>query len=129
MHTTFYPKLKLLSFTIGIDDIEEYYEVFVKRTKTDWKYRKAPIFLEIPWTNNRITSQKGYFTFHSDDIKKTPQPLENLLKESKSLLRIEIEPSLKNELVEEYRVMGISEFDIFPDLSSIGRHTLRNLKD
>jgi hypothetical protein len=129
MHQDCYPELRVLSFTIGIDDISDYSDVFIKLKNKDWPYRKAPIFLEVPWTNNRITSQRGYFTFHSDDEDNPTRALEEVLKDSKSLLRIEIDPELKNELVDEYRVMGISEFDIYPDLSSIGRHTVRSFKE
>jgi hypothetical protein len=60
----FYPKLDLYAFTIGIDEIQDYAETFVKSDGKDWKYKKGPVFLEIPWNNQRIKQQKGYFTFH-----------------------------------------------------------------
>lgn len=133
MHNEFYPhNLDKIAFTIGIDKLIDYVDAFVKQEeKIEWEYNKGPIFLEMPWSNSRITSQKGYFTFHSDDIK-NPIPLEDRLSKSlksKSwLLKIEIDTELKDELVKEFKIMGISEFDIYPGLSSIGRHTIRNLK-
>ena len=127
MHQEFYPDLNLDFFTVGIDEIVDYADVFVKGDKEEeWLYNNGPIFMEIPWSNSRITSQKGYFTFHSDRIGEQAKPLEDLLETS--VKKIEIEPKLKNQLVEEFRIMGVSEFDIYPDLSSIGRHTIRNLK-
>lgn len=129
MHQELYPNLELdkISFTIGIDEIVDYADIFVKQDQSkSWVYNNGPIFMEIPWSNSRITSQKGYFTFHSDKAGESPKPLEELLKTS--IFKYEIDPKLKNQLVEEFRIMGVSEFDIYPDLSSIGRHTIRNLK-
>lgn len=137
MHMYIYEgAIKLLAFTIGIDPLKDYKNTFVSERKSysDWPYKKGPIFLEIPWTNNRVSSQKGYFTFHSDSFNvpeegniKNIVPLEDLLKNSKALKKIELSPALINELIKEFKIMGISEFDIFPDLGSIGRFTERNL--
>ncbi|MDD4972091.1 MAG: hypothetical protein PHT07_21910 [Paludibacter sp.] len=47
---------------------------------------------------------------------------------SYSVKKFEINPELKRELIEELRIMGIDEFDVFSDLMSIGRHTERAFK-
>jgi hypothetical protein len=136
MHKYIYEgAINLLAFTIGIDLLEDYKDTFVsdRMPYSDWPYKKGPIFLEIPWTNNRVSTQKGYFTFHSDYFNrgenniKNIVPLEDQLENSKALIKIELPPALINELMEEFKIMGISEFDIFPDLGSIGRFTERNL--
>jgi hypothetical protein len=110
---------KLSTITIGVDEIQDYKEAFIT-TKTEWEYKNGPVFLEIPWKNKRIISQKGYFTFHSTEI-----PIEELLDKDSGLLKIEIKRSDRTNIIEEFKILGVTEHDIYSDLTSLGQYFSR----
>jgi|WetSurMetagenome_2_1015567.scaffolds.fasta_scaffold35943_4 hypothetical protein len=112
MHKIYYPKLDLLAFTVGIDDIQDYKDIFIKKTFDEWEYKNGPIFLEIPWNNPRIKSQKGYFTFHFNDTEIN----------SKCAVPITINDKCRKNILNEIKTLGITEFDIYSDLVSLSRH-------
>jgi len=119
MHQALASPPGLTAFTIGIDPLQDYAEVFVQTgTRKKWKYRDGPIFLELPWEDARMRSQKGYFTFHPDN-----RPLEKI--RSKSLARIVMDRKWKGEILEEFSAMGINEYDVFADLVGLSRHLTR----
>ena len=101
--------------TIGIDEFLDYEKCFI--TLSEFKYWKFenPVFLQIPWTNERIINQKGFFTFHSNPI-----PLEECCSKYVKCISIKKEaiPSLKMFL--EYA--GVGDDNIFADLESFGRN-------
>lgn len=119
MHRSLYPAepvKDMLAVTVGIDPLPEYRDEFVLKESTAnaWPYKAGPVFLEIPWIDIRIRSQKGFFTFHADDV-----PLETHLDESKGLVRIPITKKYRGDIVEEFDALGINEHDIFTDLVSL----------
>jgi len=120
MHEFLASPPNLTAFTIGIDSVQDYAEVFVRtNTQEIWNYQDGPIFVEIPWNDPRMKSQKGYFTFHADD-----RPLEEIRPES--VRCIEIDNEWKSEILDEFDAMGISEYDVFADLESLSRHLRRS---
>lgn len=128
MHKCFYDKEDKIknnySITIGIDDFPDYFESFVKWPKNDWPYKNGPIFIEVPWLSDRIKTQKGYFTFHpcKKDI--------DLMDESeRNKFSRKVEISSKNipALLEEIKVIGITEYDVYPDLSALGSYLKKKL--
>lgn len=110
------PAGSLSAITIGIDQIQDYKEEFVIKdaSTNDWDYKAGPVFLEVPWMNARMRSQKGFFTFHYDDI-----PLENLLDETSGLIKIDLRKRYRSTIVEEFNALGLNEHDIFTDLVSL----------
>lgn len=119
MHDKYYPSANKVAFTVGVDKVPDYEEYFIRTesARRRWPYKKAPIFLEIPWNNSRISRQKGYFTFHSNDI-----PLEKQITPKGGLLRIELKKHMRNQVREEMKRIGITEHDIYPDLVSLSRY-------
>lgn len=118
---------KLFAVTIGVDDkkIQNYLDIFVQSRDqaSKWKYKNGPIFLEIPWNNPRIRAQKGFFTFHANDI-----PLEEIPESREWLTCIKISRHLILELKNEIEVIGTNEFDIYPDISSLAKYFDRHHK-
>lgn len=102
-------------FTIGMDqNIPDYENCFVSiDNKQDWPF-KDPIFLQIPWANERMKNQKGFFTVHVDET-----PMEVSCEENvrKVVINEEAIPGVKRFL--EYA--GINDDTIFPDLDGFGR--------
>lgn len=101
-------------FTVGLDDFPEYSKSYVDTPRTeDWQFEK-PVFLQIPWSSNRIAAQKGFFTFHSNPI-----PMEESHK--KYVRRVEL-PEAAIDGAKRFLVdAGINEHTIFPDLEGFGR--------
>jgi len=101
--------------TVGKDDLEDYEECFISHVNTkSWKFDK-PVFLQIPWTNERIINQKGFFTFHPNST-----PMEDSCRKYVKCISIKKEaiPSLKRFL--EYS--GVGDDNIYADLESFGKH-------
>jgi len=122
MHQKYYPDAHKTAFTVGVDSLPDYVDEFVKQNETErkWPYNEAPIFLEIPWNSPRISRQKGYFTFHPNE-----KPLDSLMKPKDGLIKIELKKKLRNEVRDEFRVIGVDEHDIYTDLVSLSRHLRR----
>lgn len=112
----------LSAITIGVDQVQDYKEEFViKEASTNsWDYKAGPVFLEVPWTNARIRSQKGFFTFHCDN-----NPLENILDETSGLIKIELGKKHRSTIVEEFNAIGLTEHGIFTDLVSLANYFKR----
>jgi hypothetical protein len=121
MHFHFHEDDKLITdryaITIGIDDFAEFDDYFIKINDDEWPHNGGPIFIEVPWLSSRIQSQKGYFTFHptADDISKLDS-LDRDLFCRKVEIKHEDVPKILNEL----KVIGITDYDIYPDLSALG---------
>ncbi len=123
MHEKLYPSNPIAAITIGVDPIPDYEEEFVKQdvaTSNKWPYKNGPIFIEIPWLNPRIRSQKGYFTFHSDD-----KPMEKYIDEKSGLVKIVIPKRYRKDVVAEFNALGINDHDIFTDLVSLASYIKR----
>jgi len=109
--------------TIGVDNIIDYKDAFITLSKK-WPYSDGPLFMEIPWRNDRIKSQKGYFTFHTNE-----KPLDEIAKKAKWLSKVEIQQDDKIDLISEFKLLGIREHDIYPDLLSLGQYVNRLFQD
>jgi len=112
---------KYAAFTIGVDEIQEYKDVFITK-KENWRLGDVPIFIEIPWKNARISKQKGYFTFHPN-IKE----LDKFDASDTWLKKIEINESEIENLINEINIIGVNDHDIYSDLPSLGRYFNRKL--
>jgi hypothetical protein len=126
MHEELLPKdicYNIAAFTIGIDEIQEYKDVFITN-KEDWKLGDVPIFIEIPWKNARISKQKGYFTFHPNN-----KELDRFDGSDTWLKKIEINKSEIEDLINEINIIGVNDHDIYSDLPSLGRYFNRKLMD
>ena len=125
MHKKLFPRRtigKMVAVTIGIDDLQDYKNEFVLKQApdNDWQYKAGPIFLEIPWGDARMRSQKGFFTFHPDN-----RPLEKLLDENSGLIKISIGKVHRADIVNEFNALGVNEHDIFTDLVSLANYFKR----
>jgi hypothetical protein len=125
MHHKLYPADPIknqISITVGIDPIQDYKEEFILKgaTNNNWNYKNGPVFLEIPWTDARMRSQKGFFTFHSDE-----RPLDTLIDETGGLVKIIINKRHRGDIVNEFSALGITEHDIFTDLVSLANYFKR----
>jgi len=122
MHEQLFPEdpiSELSTITVGIDHIQDYKECFII-DRDKWKLTNGPVFLEIPWKNKRISSQKGYFTFHPKD-----KPLECYINNQRWLQKIVISQSDIEKIINALEIMGITEHDIYSDLSSLGQFLIR----
>jgi hypothetical protein len=107
--------------TMGLDKFPDYENCFVRlKNKDIWQFQK-PVFVQIPWTNDRVRNQKGFFTIHT-----VIEPMEDCCKEYVRCVPIKKAaiPGIKRFL--EYA--GINEDVIFPDLDGFGRF-LKNRYD
>ena len=125
MHQALYPADPIkdnLTITVGIDPLPEYKDEFVLKdwSTNTWPYKMGPVFLEIPWTDSRIRSQKGFFTFHANAT-----PLEMQLDESSGLISISITKKYRSDIVQEFDALRINEHDIFTDLVSLANYFKR----
>ena len=120
LHKQLYPELHIASFTVGIDDdkLKDYKDEFIMKEGGNWPYKTGPIFLEIPWNNPRIRQQKGSFTFHYNN-----KLLEKIC--PAAIKCVEIDPKWKKEILTEFEVMCINEYDIYTDLVSLSRYMRR----
>lgn len=107
-------------FTVGIDDVDDYAEHFIKiEDEHTWRYDK-PIFLEIPWTNERIKAQRGYFTFHPNEIS-----LEKSCPNCVRRIDIPYDEETSDDIKKFLELSGINEYTIYPDLEGLGKFLKR----
>lgn len=121
MHEFFYPQElgSKVSFTVGVDYLPDYKSCFISKDKyaeNDWKW-KAPIFVDIPWRNLRIKSQKGSFTFHA-----TSKALDQYPGHESFLLKIELSRKDIDDAKNLLKLLDITAFDMFSDLSSLSSY-------
>jgi hypothetical protein len=127
MHEYLYPDdpiAKEVALTVGVDtDMPDYLKEFVKKdaSNNNWPYKNGPVFIEIPWSNPRIRSQKGFFTFHND-----ARPLDKLLDDNTGLIKIIISEENRKDVVAEFNALGTNEHDIFTDLVSLANYFKRH---
>jgi len=116
------PVAEMDAITVGVDSVQDYKDQFVVREASvnSWEFKAGPVFLQIPWTNARMRSQKGFFTFHYSD-----QPLERLLDEASGLVRIVLTKRERGDVVAEFNALGINEHDVFTDLVSLANYFKR----
>ena len=101
-------------FTVGIDALPEYDDAFVSPPNPMWPYDK-PVFLEVPWVDERMRSQRGFFTIHPNG--------QCMAENSKSSLRQVCIPTDAGEAIAEFlRLSDVNAYSIFADLDSLGHH-------
>ena len=101
----------------GIDPIVDYFSCFVlheDQGKKLWNYEK-PIFLDIPWVSDRISAQRGYFTFHS-----SAEPMEQECADY--VRKIEITAAAIPGATRFLESAGVNEYSIYPDLEGLAKH-------
>jgi hypothetical protein len=92
----------------GLDPIPDYHDCFVRvEHRVDWPF-KRPIFLQIPWTTERLRAQSGFFTFHS-----TPEQLDEVCR--RHVRRVEIPKEAIPGALRFLDLAGITEHAVFPD--------------
>jgi hypothetical protein len=107
--------------TIGLDEFPDYESCFVRLdNEIMWKFQK-PIFIQVPWTNERILNQKGFFTVHT-----TAEPMEESCEKFVRCVPIKKEAILGVKRFLEYA--GINEDTVFPDLDGFGRFLKKRYK-
>ena len=105
-------------FVTGLDFIPEYYDSFVSiENRHVWKYEK-PIFLQIPWTMDRLKVQSGFFTFHSNE-----KPLE--ITSQKYIRKVDIPINIIDNIFKFLSHAGITEYSVFPDFFGLARFIYR----
>jgi hypothetical protein len=99
----------------GLDPLADYHDCFVRlHEPATWPHSK-PIFLQIPWTTDRIRAQSGFFTFHPDST-----PLNRTYKRYTRRVSIPEEsiPGAERFLIHA----GINEHTIFPDFVGLAAY-------
>lgn len=92
----------------GLDKIPDYYDSFIDlNNQNEWPFKK-PVFIQIPWTSDRVRAQGGFFTIHSDS-----KPLDEV--SSKYLRKVDIPPEAIAGARRFLEISGISEHTVFPD--------------
>jgi hypothetical protein len=92
----------------------EYHDCFVQvENPTPWPFSK-PLFLQIPWTTDRLRAQSGFFTFHSD-----PEPLEKTCEQY--VRRVDIPNEAISGAKRFLAHAGITEHTVFPDFVGLSR--------
>lgn len=92
----------------GLDNLPDYHDCFVRVDDTDKWPHKKPIFLQIPWTTERVRAQSGFFSFHPNGEK-----MEDVC--PKYLRRVEIPDSAHAGAERFLSNAGINEYTVFPD--------------
>jgi hypothetical protein len=104
-------------YLAGIDSLPDYVDCFVRGDTSDrqrWPYN-GPVFLQIPWTTDRVRAQGGFFTFHSDD-----QPLDVHCKGVAS--RVDLPPAAIDGARRYLELSGVTEHTVFPDFVGLSRY-------
>jgi hypothetical protein len=92
----------------GLDTIPDYHDCFVRvEGHQEWPFCK-PMFLQIPWSSERLRAQSGFFTFHHDST-----PLEK--SHTKYVRRVAIPEDAIPGVRSFLRHAGVSEYTVFPD--------------
>ncbi|EJL6920380.1 FRG domain-containing protein [Vibrio cholerae] len=82
------------------------------------------IAISLPFTNQRVTSQKGGFTIHSYNS----LPLDEIFKSNdlNNIVCIKLESEeYRSQLLEELYSIGMKEDDIYQDLNSLSKRIVR----
>jgi hypothetical protein len=104
-------------------DDEELHSHSVETLSREKKTKNLPIAAIATRNNPRIQAQLGVFTIHHrSDI-----PIENI-GNKKHVLKYEIPKDAKVQIYNELKVLGITKFQLFPELSSIGENLSEALK-
>jgi hypothetical protein len=92
----------------GLDDLPDYHACFVRVDgRTEWPYPR-PVFMQIPWTTERVRAQSGFFTFHaSRESAEEPNP--------KYFRKVAIPDSAVPGAKKFLSNAGINEYTVFPD--------------
>jgi hypothetical protein len=97
----------------GIDLFPDYEESFVRvDDRRKWPYRK-PVFVQIPWSSERVTAQQGFFTIHPDAT-----PLDEAC--PRWVRKVEIPRDAVAGARRFLEITGVNEYVLFPDLQGLG---------
>jgi len=92
----------------GLDQLPDYHDCFVRvDDRATWPYSK-PIFIQIPWTSERVRAQSGFFTFHG-----TNDSIEELC--PKYFRRVDVPDAAIPGALKFLENAGITEYTVFPD--------------
>jgi hypothetical protein len=92
----------------GLDNLPDYHDCFVRiDNRIVWPYSK-PIFLQIPWTTERVRAQSGFFTFHA-----TNESIEET--NPKYFRKVDIPAEAIAGALKFLNNAGINEYTVFPD--------------
>lgn len=117
--------------TVGVDAIEDYFECFVRYDGGQrWPFEK-PVFVEIPWANERIRAQRGFFTVHpgqpitatsksSDFGLATVQSLDQSCPEF--VRKIVIPNEALSGARQFLELAGVNQYSVFPDIQGLGSY-------
>lgn len=102
--------------------ISDYLPAYLRNNKNT--VPKAPIAMSLPLLNQRVTSQKGVFTFHGFDNKPineyfSENGLENIVK-----LKLRSEGD-RLKIQNQLYATGVKEDDIYQDLNSLSNRIMR----
>jgi hypothetical protein len=93
----------------GLDPIPDYHDCFIRvEGREEWPH-KLPIFLQIPWTTERLRAQGGFFTFHP-----SPERMDEICR--KYLRRVDIPDEAIPGAQRFLDLAGITEHTVFPDV-------------
>lgn len=102
----------------GLDAIPDYHDCFIRvEDRQKWPFTK-PMFMQIPWTTDRLRAQSGFFTFHAES-----KPLDQVHR--KHVRRVDIPNEAVSGALKFLAHAGITEHTVFPDfvgLAAFLRH-------
>lgn len=89
----------------------------LEKLSSEHKTKLLPVAVIATRNNPRINAQLGVFTIHHRDA----VPIEKI-GNKKHVRRYEIPAKAKPKIAEELKLLGITKFQMFPELSSIGEN-------
>ena len=95
------------------DDVLSSYSI--ERLSQERRVKLSPIATIATRNNPRIQAQMGVFTIHHLDVR----PIESI-GNSAHVFKYIIPANCKSTILKQLRLLGISKFSMFPELSSIG---------
>jgi hypothetical protein len=110
------------NFIPSFDD-DELVNYSIKTLSSNTRNKLLPLATIATRNNSRIQAQLGVFTIHHLDVK----PIEDICT-GDEIIKYKIPKEFKDNIRKELKLLGITKFTLFPELSSIGELLKLNLK-
>lgn len=106
--------------------IENYVPKYL-RDNDDEDVPLDPVAIALPFTNQRITSQKGAFTIHGYGQESIDEYCERLGVNAVIKITLDNE-KLRDKILKNLYLIGIKEDDVYQDLGSLARRLIREYR-
>jgi hypothetical protein len=93
----------------------------------DFEFEKNPLAVKMPFTNKRVSAQKGCFTIHGSN----PKGIEEIMEENglgSELIKFVFDEEAAVAIRKTLYKLDINEDDIYQDLNSLSKRIIRKRK-